>query len=314
MFTFFMKHYSRDDTMFKHILVPLDGSAMAEAALPAAAFLAKKLDAMTTLFHVIERNAPRAVHGQTHLQHVEEAVNYLAVTASRAFPEDVRVDCHVHESEADSVAESIVEHMDELNPDIIIMCSHGRGKALHLFLGSIAQKVVSMGSLPVLITHPGKEGDIPVFSCKTLLLPLDGNPDHEQALPVSKELAGVCGASLHLAVVIPSYGALSGQRVVTSRFLPGTMSKLLEISVENSEAYLQSLLETIRGQGFVASAHVLRGDPATVIINSAQQSQIDLIVLATHGRTGMEAFWKGSVTHKICSRSRIPLLLIPVEN
>jgi nucleotide-binding universal stress UspA family protein len=54
-------------------------------------------------------------------------------------------------------------------------------------------------------------------------------------------------------------------------------------------------------------------DPATVIINSAQQSQIDLIVLATHGRTGMEAFWKGSVTHKICSRSRIPLLLIPVE-
>ncbi len=308
-----MKHYLQDDTMFKHILVPLDGSAMAEAALPAACFLAKKLGAITTLFHVMERNAPRAVHGQPHLQHVEEAVNYLAETARRAFPEDVQVDCHVHESEADSVAKSIVEHMDELNPDVIIMCSHGRGKALHLFLGSIAQKVVSMGSLPVLITHPGKDEDIPVFTCKTLLLPLDGNPDHEQALPVSKELAEVCGAVLHLAVVIPSYGALSGQRMVTSRFLPGTMSKLLEMSVENAEEYLQSLLETIRGQGVVASAHVLRGDPATVIIHSAQQSQTDLIVLATHGRTGMEAFWKGSVTHKICSRSRIPLLLIPVE-
>lgn len=308
-----MKHYSQDDTMFKHILVPLDGSAMAEAALPAAGFLAKKLGATTTLFHVMERNAPRAVHGQPHLQHVEEAVNYLAETARRAFPEDVQVDCHVHESEADSVAKSIVEHMDELNPDVIIMCSHGRGKALHLFLGSIAQKVVSMGSLPVLITHPGKEGDIPAFTCKTLLLPLDGNPDHEQALPVAKELAEVCGAVLHLAVVIPSYGALSGQGVVTSRFLPGTMSKLLEMSVENAEGYLQSLLETIRGQGVVASAQVLRGDPATVIIHSAQQSQTDLIVLATHGRTGMEAFWKGSVTHKICSRSRIPLLLIPVE-
>jgi len=65
-------------------------------------------------------------------------------------------------------------------------------------------------------------------------------------------------------------------------------------------------------EGFQASAHVLRGDPASVIVEAAAQAKIDLIVLGTHGKTGMDAFWSGSVAHRICSQSRVPLLLIPV--
>lgn len=65
-------------------------------------------------------------------------------------------------------------------------------------------------------------------------------------------------------------------------------------------------------EGFEASAHVLRGDPASVIVAAAVLAKIDLIVLGTHGKTGMDAFWSGSVAHRICSQSRIPLLLIPV--
>ena len=68
-----------------------------------------------------------------------------------------------------------------------------------------------------------------------------------------------------------------------------------------------------RPEGFEASAHVLRGDPAKVIMDAALSAQIDLIALATHGKTGMDAFWAGSVTHKICSQSKVPLLLIPVK-
>ena len=68
----------------------------------------------------------------------------------------------------------------------------------------------------------------------------------------------------------------------------------------------------LREQGFIASAHVLRGDPAKTIVTAATNAKVDLIVLATHGKTGMEAFWAGSVTHTICSRSKKPLLLIPI--
>ncbi len=297
--------------MFKHILVPLDGSRMAEAALPAAVFLSKKFNSEVTLFHVIEKNAPAEIHGQHHLKDADEATAYLRDTARNAFPEDIHVDYHVHTAEAANVAESIVSHAGELHHDVIVMCSHGRGQALHLFLGSIAQRVISKGTLPVLITHPGNDG-LPVFSCRSLLLPLDGDSEHEQGLPASVELTHACGAILHLAVVIPSFVDLSGESAVTSRFLPGTMSRILEMSVKDAGEYLDAHLKKLKDSGIEARAHVLRGDPASIIDETAMALQADLIVLATHGKSGMEAFWEGSVANKVSSRSRVPILLIPV--
>jgi nucleotide-binding universal stress UspA family protein len=286
---------------------------MAEAALPAAAFLAVKFNAAVTLFHVIEKNAPHEVHGQPHLKTAAEATAYLSDTAMRAFPAGGQVDFHVHTTEVDNVAESIVDHAGELSHDVIIMCSHGRGKALNLLLGSIAQKVVSKGCLPVLLTRPDEDGNIPEFSCEALLLPLDGDAEHAQALTVSKELARVCGAVIHLTIVIPEFVNLSGERAVTSRFLPGTISKILEISAQKAEEYIQTQLEELESQGFEAIGHVLRGDPAAVIDDSARQIHASLIVMTTHGKSGQDAFWSGSVTHRLSTRSTIPILLIPVK-
>ena len=298
--------------MFRHILVPIDGSLMAESALPAAAYLAQKLGARVTLMHVVETNAPGAVHGQPHLQQEQDAERYLREVAGRCFPEGLQVDCHVHADGVDDVAGSIVAHADELAHDLVIMCSHGRGAALHLFLGSIAQSVIARGSRPVLITHPDAEGKPPAFSCRHILVPLDDNPEHAKALPVCKELAKACGATLHPTIVIPDLATLSGQEAVTSRMLPGTTSRLLELTTRDAERYFQELEDNLRREGFQASAHVLRGDPASVIVEAAEQARIDLIVLGTHGKTGMDAFWAGSVAHRICSQSRVPLLLIPV--
>ena len=299
--------------MFKHFLVPIDGSEMAEAALPAAAFLAERFEARVMLMHVIEKNAPSEVHGQPHLQSASEAAAYLEEMARRHFPPHIAVNCHVHTAEVDNVAASIVAHADKLSLDLVVMCSHGKGAALHLFLGSIAQRVISLDSRPVLITHPTEAGKAPAFSCRHILVPLDGDPEHAQALPVSRDLARACAATLHLAIVIPNLATLSGDDAMASRMLPGTTSRLLEFSTEDAERYLHPLAEQLTTEGFEASAHVLRGDPAKVIMDAALSAQIDLIALATHGKTGMDAFWAGSVTHKICSQSKVPLLLIPVK-
>jgi nucleotide-binding universal stress UspA family protein len=298
--------------MFKHILVPLDGSRMAESAVPAAAFLAEMLHARVTLMHVVEKNAPSEVHGQAHLSSAQDAAAYLDGISRQGFPPGIRVDCHVHKAEVENVALSIAEHADELGHDLVIMCSHGRGRALHLFLGSIAQEVIAGDSRPVLITHPDEQGEPLAFSCRNILVPLDGNSEHAQSLPASKELAHACNASLHLAMVVPRFTSLSGDMTVTGRILPGTTSLLLDMALQDAEAYSAGLVELLRDQGFAASAYVLRGDPAKTIVEAASRAPIDLIVLATHGRTGMEAFWAGSVTNKICSQSKVPLLLIPV--
>ena len=300
--------------MYKHILVPLDGSLLAEAALPAAVFLAVKLQARVTLMHVMEKNAPDKVHGQPHLKHPQDAELYLNEIAKNFFQKDIQVDCHVHTNEVDNVAGSIVAHAEELKNDLVIMCAHGRGAALHLFLGSIAQSVIALGSQPVLITHPDELGRPPSFSCRHVLVPMDDNPEHAQALPVSKDLARVCSATIHLVSVIPVLATLSGDKAVASKILPGTTSQLLELTAQDASKYFQAIEDDLRKEGFEASAHVLRGDPASVIVEAAEKAKIDLIVISTHGKTAMNAFWSGSVAHRICSQSRIPLLLIPIGN
>ncbi len=334
----------------KHILVPLDGSTMAEAALPAAVYLCGILNAAVTLFHVIEKDAPGEVHGQRHLSAPSEAEAYLEEVSRRAFqreltfpgqmgqaeragqveragqaapegqlaPKGARVDFHVHTAKTENVAASISEHAGELGCDLIVMCSHGRGRALHLLLGSIAQKVTAEGDIPVLLIRPGEAGGKkkekpPVFSCRTLLLPLDGDPEHEQAIPVAGELARACGSVLHMAVVVPDFDTLSGQSAIAGRFLPGTMSEILEMSAQDAEEYIRAQLETLRGQGIEAEARVLRGDPATVIDDFARRVQAGLIVMATHGKPAMDAFWDGSVPHRVSGLSRVPLLLVPVK-
>ncbi len=296
--------------MFKKILVPLDGSKMAEAALPAAGFLAEKFGGFITLLHVIEKDAPRQVHGQPHLQDAAAAQSYLNETARHAGLEKILVKTHVHTPGVGNVAQSILAHTSESEHDSVVMCSHGRGRALHLFLGSIAQEVMAMGPVPVLVTRPDKGGKIPSFSCSALLLPLDDEPDHGRALPVSRELARTCGASLHLLRVIPDLSTLSGTEAVKGRFMPGTTARLLELSAHAAEGFLRSRIESLAEAGFEAHAHVLRGNPPDVIVRAAGELGIDLIVLATHGKSGMKAFWAGSVAHHVCGQSRIPLLLI----
>lgn len=299
--------------MFKKILVPLDGSEMAEAALPAAGFLAEKFEGVVTLLHVVEIDAPRQVHGQPHLQDAAAAQAYLDKTARHSYLQNILVKTHVHTPGVGDVAASILAHTFESEHDSVVMCSHGRGRALHLFLGSIAQEVIAMGPVPVLITHPSKSGAGPSFTCESLLLPLDDNPEHGLALPVSREIAKTCKAALHLLRVIPDLSTLSGPEAVKGRFMPGSTARLLEMSMEAAEAYFRSEVDLLSRQGFKAQGHVLRGHPPDVIVCTAEEFGISLIVLATHGKSGMKAFWAGSVAHHVCSRSKIPLLLIKAE-
>jgi nucleotide-binding universal stress UspA family protein len=142
---------------------------------------------------------------------------------------------------------------------------------------------------------------------------MDNDPEHAKALPVSKYLARACSATLHLATVIPELATISGDKAAVSKMLPRTTSQLLELTAQDANKYFQDLEDGLRQEGFEASAHVLRGDPASVIVEAAVSAKIDLIVVSTHGKTGMDAFWSGSVAHRICSQSRIPLLLIPIK-
>ena len=299
--------------MYKRLLVPLDGSSLAEAALPVANYLAQRFGATVTLLHLIERNAPAQVHGETHLTDEGQANAYLQKAAQRSFAPDVVTDTHVHTSEVSDVARSITAHADELANDLIVMCVHGRGGVQGWMVGSIAQQVVASGHNPVLLI-PVQSAPIPEkFTCEQILVSLDVDPEHAQALPPAIELAQWCGAALHLAIVIPTPQTLSATEASISRLLPLTTSALLEMNEHQAVDYLRAQVEHIQQQGVSATGSTYRGSPAAVIVEVAKQKQANLLVLATHGRTGLDAFLEESVAAKISNHSHIPLLLIRIR-
>lgn len=300
--------------MFEHLLVPLDGSRLAEAALPAAAYLSKTLDARVTLIHVIERRAPQEVHGEQHLSDPTEASAYLDAVAARAFSPCVRVEQHVHTVEVKDVARSIVEHADELEPDLIVMCTHGQGGLRTWLLGSIAQQIIALGVTPVLLIQPDGVAATPDFACRRLLAALDGNPDHEQGLVVAAALARACAADLHLLIAVPTFGTLSGEHSAAARLLPTATSAWLDMSEESAGAHLHQQAIDLQAWGLRTAAEVCRGDPAVAIARTAERVQSDLIVVGTHGKSGMDAFWSGSVAAQVASKSCVPLLLVPVHD
>ena len=299
--------------MFKHILVPLDGSRLAEAALPYAATLATTLGAAITLIHVIEHDAPSEIHSDRHLTDPEEAAAYLAEVAGRALPIQAAVDTHVHTNEVRDVARSIVDHADELAPDLIVMCTHGRSGLRDVFVGSIAQQVIARGNTPVLLVTPHDRGE-GSFRCRQVLVPLDGDPEHEQGLPVAVKLSEAFGAALHLLMVIPTLETLKGERAATGRMLPGAMRAMLDLREPGGKDYLAHQLAAIKPTGLSLSGEVARGEVVPNIVEAAARMHTDLIVLGTHGKTGMDAFWSGSVTPRLSGRSDIPLLLVPLRN
>ncbi|MCL4393568.1 MAG: universal stress protein, partial [Chloroflexi bacterium] len=209
--------------MFTRILTPLDGSALAESVLPAAEALAACYHATLVLFHAIEQAPPATVHGERHLLSAEEAQSYLDALAARVARPGVSVETNVHPAKESDVAHSIIEHIAELDADLIALCAHGRGGLRDVLVGNIAQQVVQRGSTPVLFVRPRMES-APRFTCRKILVALDGTPIHEPALPVAADIARACGAALHLVTVVPTTTTLSVERAGAGMFLPATMT------------------------------------------------------------------------------------------
>ncbi len=158
--------------MIKHILVALDGTRLAEAALDETGVLARLFDARVTLLHVIEPSSAPLVHGQRHLTDVREAEEYLAGIARRFAAAGIACRQHVHSETISQVAGEIVAHQEELQPDLIVMCTHGPGRLERLLRGSLAQRVVSLGETPLLLTNPEQRLGGKPFVLKRILSPL----------------------------------------------------------------------------------------------------------------------------------------------
>ncbi len=296
--------------MFQHFLVPLDGSKLAEAVMPDAHALALRLGARVTLLHIVEQHAPPTIHGDTHLSAASDAEKYLRAFAQQWSRDSVRIESHVHTQQPQNVATMIVDQAAELNADVIVLSTHGHSGLREKLLGSIAQKVVHEGSVPVLLIRPEREGIIGPREIHEILLPLDGERVHEAAISLAAALAEKLGATIHLLNVVPTVEALTAEESAPSAVLPNAMRAVLDLAQQGGADYLRGVRARIVT---ATTAEVARGDPAKTIVSTAKRVNADLIVMATHGRMGLSAFWSASVAPKVLDEFKGPLLLLRAE-
>jgi len=297
----------------KSFLVPLDGSHLAEAVLPATASLASRSQARVTLLHIVERKAPATIHGEPHLTNSVEAMRYLETVAAGLRESGVEVECHVHDDREYSVAQSIFDHAQELNCDLVIMCTHGNSGLRGFLFGSIAQKTLQRGAQSILLVFPHEDRSAPRFDLQRILVPLDGVVTHEPALRPAIELAHTFNAAIHLVLVIPTLTTLSGGQAVSGMLLPTTMRAVLDLAQQGATDYLDRILAQCRSEGINATAEVLRGDAAPKVLELADRLNTDLVVMASHGRAGLDALLAGSVAPRIAGHMGRPLLLIRAD-
>jgi len=305
-----MKPSPASEYKVRHLIVPLDGSRLAEAALPITRQLAQKLGAPVTLVHLIERHPPQQIHGERHLSNPEEAERYLTELGRRIFPSDPRVAQHVHTTEITDVPRAIAQHATEFGSDLVVMCAHGQVGLRTLLFGSIAQHVAASSAVPVLLIRPGQSGAGPILGAGPLLVLLDGTVVDGQSLPLAAALAKVCGGSLHLVMVVPTLRTLSGVGAASGLLLPATTTKMLQLAHADASEYLSRKIALLQADGLRTVGEVLRGEPSEIIVKEARRFAPDLIVLGIHNEEGLADFLSTAAVSKVACSTPLPLLLV----
>lgn len=298
---------------FQRLLVPLDGSRLAEAAVPPAISIARGAGATVALLHVIEAAAPERVHGEVHLATAADATRYLEGVRVRVANAGVPVTIHVHDQPKRDVAGAIIAHAGEFQADLIVLASHGSGGIRGFLFGRVARQVVRRGRTPALMVQVN-EGDDPdqPFTCQRIALALSGTREAEAALEPAVRLAHATSSTIHLIAAVPTATTLPAERAAVATLLPTAAREVLDLEAEATREYLGRLATAIEQRGIRVTYAVVRGDPARATVTEAHRVAADVLALATHGQEGLRGMWSGSVGAKILSQFRRPLLLVPV--
>jgi nucleotide-binding universal stress UspA family protein len=288
---------------FRRILVPLDGSQLAETVLPAASSLAETLGAQLLLLHALEQDAPAEVHGEPHLGTAQEARAYLRRQEEELRHRGVAAESHVHEPPVEDVAEAIDAHARELGADLIAMCAHGRSNLLTQLIGSIAERVLRAGSVPILL-RTVRRPQAGEFALRNLLVPIDFGHDVDAALAAAGALARPYGAAVTLLA------APEPPPPPTSTLLPATSAIVREYELDDLGRRLEDLAERARGELGVVRPAVADQPPAQAILAAADSLPADLIVLVTDAHGGLSSWYAPSTAQELLRRPDQLLLLI----
>jgi nucleotide-binding universal stress UspA family protein len=294
--------------VYKRILVPLDGSALAEQAVPVAKTLAVQLKSHVMLFQAI-RPIEDVLHVDGKALFVDEqadilrgqAMRYLSPISKMLAQAEVSVERRTLMAQP---AQAICELAESARMDLIVMATHGRGGIQRWVYGSVADKVLHGSQTPLLLVR-AHEHPLPFEPLKRIVVPLDGSPLAESALRHAQTLAQAFAAELWLFYV------RDASRYAEWGFTEDLMGELLRGTGETMNEYLDRMARELRDAGLRARWEMNTGlSVVSLIIEAAQAHQADLIVMSTHGLSGIQRWALGSVADRVLRAATMPVLLI----
>lgn len=292
------------------ILFPTDFSRCADQALEHAVFLAEKYNAEIHVLHAVTlfNDQPGVV--KEEFAETEAMIKKLEDIA------EIQLDkvCDAHKDDdikivkaqtrGVSAAPVILEYASENLIDLIVMGTHGRRGLGHFFLGSVTEEIVRMARCPV-FTIREAETPTPAKTKEKILVPVDFSEHSKNALANAKEIAKSYEAKIHLLHIIeetihPAY-SLSGKSSIFD-IMPNIR--------EDCERRLKKMITEILGDEIKTEIAIVSGQAANEIINFSEKNSMDLIVIATHGLTGLEHLLLGSTTEKVVRMASCPVFTV----
>lgn len=300
--------------MTRLILVPLDGSRFAEAAIPLARELARKARASVHLIHAHEPAAVAALQGPAPGgpaaepdRGAEEA--YLAQIAGR-FRSDGGGEALTRVVDGPPV-EALEAWIAEHRPALVVMATHGQGSLDPLWLGSVAEHLARCAKAPLLLVRPehGQALPPPVPSIRRVLAPIDLSERHEELVDRLREFACFVQAHVTLLHVVTPPRGLPEATPVPGRVRPVVPRSAAEV---RAQEWLDRLADRLRAKGIAAAARVVvDADIGGAVLNFAGQMKADVVALHAHGCGEHQPGSIGPVVDQVVRGARTPVLILP---
>lgn len=300
---------------FRSVIVPLDGSPFAEQALPVAAAIARAARAKLRLVLVHQLPPPPGDRDTTRLYvSVELAVrrsqrDYLRAAAARLREaHGIQVATVLLEG---PVGPTLVSWTHDIDADLVVMTTQGRGAVGRAMHGSVADQLVRTLNIPVLLVRPeaGHAATDSPWTPREIVVGLDGSRLAEAALTPASALARSLSIPLTLVQVVRPLAASAYPP------LPFPMDfdeRITEVGRKEALDYLENVAERLRGEGArVSAVAVVHVSPAGVLLDLGQPQRGTLLAVGTRGRGGVKRLMLGSVADKLVRGAAVPVLVVP---
>ncbi len=301
--------------MFDTILVPLDGSQLADCVLPHVTAIARPFDAEVTLLRMLEKNQTIASAQLFDLLNWQinktKATLYLEKAKVRYQESGIRARAVVIEG---LVADGITEYAQNQGMKLIVLSSHGRNGLTQWGISSVTQKIILSAQTSLLIVrahqygvHSDEFSEKPAY--QHILVPLDGSQRAENVLPIITQLAQFHKSQIHLVQVI--------QTPEMARQMPPTpedielSNRVINRNQEEAERYLEQLKSRSYLEGIPVQTHLLTNDNAVVALHQlTEHEHVDLVALSAHGYSGNHQWPYGSLVYNFIMYGKVPLLIV----